>query len=108
MSSEQELIAERARFVREQTIRLISLAKTGHYSSTFSCAEILATLYSGVLRLERRKPERPGRDRFLLGKGHAAVGLYPLLAQWEFLDPEVLDGYASLGNPLGDHPDMRI
>ncbi len=102
-----EVIRERARFVRQETIRLISIAKTGHYASAFSAAEIIATLYYGVLRLRPGEPSWPGRDRFLLGKGHAAVALYPVLADLGFLDPAVLDEYTRLGNPLGDHPDMR-
>ncbi|MFG1945325.1 transketolase [Nonomuraea sp. NPDC048826] len=101
-----ERIRERAQFVRLETVRLISIAKTGHYSSTFSCAEILATLYYGVLRLRRGDPDWMDRDRFVMGKGHAAVGLYPILADHGFFDPELLDGYTRLGNPLGDHPDM--
>lgn len=79
--SDDELIAlieERARFVREETVRLIEIAKVGHYASAFSCAEILATLYYGVMHLRRGEPDWPDRDRFLFGKGHAAVGLYPL------------------------------
>ncbi|MGI5274107.1 transketolase [Nonomuraea sp. CA-218870] len=101
-----ERIRERAQFVRLETVRLISIAKTGHYSSTFSCAEILATLYYGVLRLRHGDPGWADRDRFVMGKGHAAVGLYPILADHGFFDPELLDGYTRLGNPLGDHPDM--
>ena len=100
-------VIEKARFVREETVRLISIAKTGHYASTFSCAEIFAALYYGVMRLRRGEPDWPDRDRFLMGKGHAAVGVYPLLADWGFFDPELLDTYTRLGNPLGDHPDMR-
>ena len=98
-------IEERAQFVRTETIRLIEVAKVGHYASTFSCAEILATLYYGVMKLRRDEPDWPDRDRFLFGKGHAAVGLYPLLADWGFISEEVLNGYTRLGNPLGDHPD---
>jgi transketolase len=101
-----ERIRERARFVRLETVRLISIAKTGHYSSTFSCAEIMATLYYGVMRLKHGDPAWPDRDRFVMGKGHAAVGLYPILADHGFFDPALLDGYTRLGNPLGDHPDM--
>jgi transketolase len=102
-----ELIRDRALFVREETVRLISIAKTGHYASAFSCAEIFAALYYGVMRLRRGEPNWPDRDRFLLGKGHAAVGQYPILADYEFFSKEFLDGYTRLGNPLGDHPDMR-
>lgn len=101
------MIAERARFIREETVRLIAIAKTGHYASTFSCAEIIATLYYGVMRLRPGDPDWAGRDRFLLGKGHAAVGVYPVLSDLGFLAPDVLNEYTRLGNPLGDHPDMR-
>lgn len=99
-------LKDKANFVRTETVRLISIAKTGHYASTFSCAEILSSLYYGVLNLRYGDPAWSRRDRFVMGKGHAAVGLYPLLADWGFLDKELLDEYTRLGNPLGDHPDM--
>jgi len=104
---ETERIRERALFIREETVRLISIAKTGHYASAFSAAEIIATLYYGVLRIRHGEAHWPDRDRFLLGKGHAAVAVYPVLADYGFLDKDVLDEYTRLGNPLGDHPDMR-
>jgi transketolase len=100
------LIEEKARFSRAETVRLIQIAKVGHFASSFSCAEILATLYYGVMRLRRAEPDWPDRDRFLFGKGHAAAALYPLLADWDFFGKDVLDEYTRLGNPLGDHPDM--
>jgi transketolase len=99
-------VSAQALRIRKETVRLISVAKTGHYASTFSCADILAALYHGVLRLRAGEPAWPDRDRFLLGKGHVAVGLYPMLVDWGFLDPTLLDNYARLGSPLGDHPDM--
>ncbi len=96
-----------ALFVRTETVRLISIAKVGHYSSVFSCAEIFAALYGDVMRLSRGDPRWADRDRFLMGKGHAAVGLFPLLAEWDFFPREWLDSYTRLGSALGDHPDMR-
>jgi transketolase len=107
MSADPDAIRARARFLREETVRLIAIAKTGHYASSFSCAEILAVLYDGVLQLRRGEPDWPGRDRFILGKGHAAVALYPLLAGLGYFPASDLDSYASLGSPFGDHPDMR-
>jgi len=100
-------LRDRARFVRLETLRLIEIAKTGHYSSVFSCAEIFASLFYDVMALEKGNPAWPGRDRFLMGKGHAAVGLFPLLADHGFFPKEWLDSYTRLGSPLGDHPDMR-
>jgi transketolase len=68
----------------------------------------LAALYYGnVMRLRRGEPDWPDRDRLLLGKGHVACGVYPLLADWDFLPVETVNEYTRLGNPLGDHPDMR-
>jgi len=100
-------LQERALFVRLETLRLIEIAKVGHYASAFSAAEIFATLYYDTMRLRRGEAQWPDRDRFLMGKGHAAVGLFPILADWDFFPKSLLDGYTRLGNPLGDHPDMR-
>ena len=103
---EVRMLREKARHIRLETIRLIEIAKVGHYSSVFSCAEIFASLYYDVMRLRPGEPHWPDRDRFLMGKGHAAVGLFPVLADHGFIDRELLDGYTRLGSPLGDHPDM--
>jgi Transketolase, thiamine diphosphate binding domain len=73
----------------------------------FSYAEILSTLYYDVLRLGRGDPSWADRDRFLLGKGHAAIGLCPILADLDFFPVNLLDSYTRLGNPLGDPPDHQ-
>jgi transketolase len=104
---EAERLRERALFVRLETIRLISIAKVGHYSSVFSCAEIFSTLYYDTMNLRHGEPGWPDRDRFLMGKGHAAVGQFPILADLGYFDKAWLDDYTRLGSPLGDHPDMR-
>jgi transketolase len=101
------LVRDRARFSRAETVRLISIAKTGHYASAFSSAEILATLCYAIMRVRPREPLWPERDRLLLGKGHAAVALYPLLADLGFFSAGLLEDYTRLGSPFGDHPDMR-
>lgn len=105
-SGEIAMLRDKARHIRLETIRLIEIAKVGHYSSVFSCAEIFAALYYDVMRLRRGEPHWPDRDRFLMGKGHAAVGLFPVLADLDFIGRDMLDGYTRLGSPLGDHPDM--
>lgn len=105
--AEIALLREKARFVRLETIRLIEIAKVGHYSSVFSAAEIFAALYYDVMSIRRGAPDWEDRDRFLMGKGHAAVGLFPILADYGYIAKDTLDNYTRLGNPLGDHPDMR-
>lgn len=100
-------LADRARFVRTETVRLTRIAGAGHYSSTFSCAELFAVLYYAHLRIDPARPDWPDRDRFVLSKGHAAIGLYPVLADLGYFEPALLDGYTRLGSPFGDHPDMK-
>jgi transketolase len=74
----------RADWARLQAVGVIAQAGLGHYSSTFSSAEAFATLYCRVLRLRPGGPRWADRDRFLLGKGHVAPGLWPILADLGF------------------------
>jgi transketolase len=102
-----DFLADRAMFVRLETLRLARIAGAGHYSSTFSAAELFAALYYAHLRVNPAEPGWPDRDRFILSKGHAAIGLYPVLADLGYFDPRLLDDYTRLGSPFGDHPDMK-
>ena len=45
-----------ANWIRLQTIELTEIAGSGHYASTFSCAELLAVLYYHALRLRPGEP----------------------------------------------------
>lgn len=101
------VLEDRAKFIRTETVRLSRIAGAGHYSSTFSCAELLASLYYDQMRIEPAQPDWPARDRFVMSKGHAAIGLYPVLADLGYYDPSELDTYTRLGSNFGDHPDMK-
>jgi len=103
-----EELAWRADWIRLNTIDLVDRAGLGHYSSTFSCAEILAVLYYRVLRLWPSRPQWPDRDRFLLGKGHVATGLWPVLADLGYFPAEWMDPYGKIGSRVNDHPNMRL
>lgn len=105
--AEIEMLRAKAQFIRLETIRLIDIAKVGHYTSVFSAAELFAALYYDVMALRRGEPAWDERDRFTIGKGHAAVGLFPVFADLGFFPASWLDDYTRLGSPLGDHPDMR-
>lgn len=103
----RDFLEDRAKFIRTETVRLTKIAGAGHYSSTFSCAELLAALYYAHLSLNPAEPRWADRDRFILSKGHAAIGLYPVLADLGFFDPKLLDEYTRFGSRFGDHPDMK-
>ncbi|MFD1707907.1 transketolase [Siminovitchia sediminis] len=102
-----DFLYDRAKFIRLETVRLVDIAKSGHYTSVFSCAEVFSALYYRILNIDPNNPDWTDRDRFVLSKGHAAIGLYPVLAELGYFPKEWLDSYTRVGSPLGDHPDMR-
>jgi len=100
-------LKEKAKMIRLEVTRLADICGSGHYGSAFSIAELLSVLYYQMLHLRPDDPHWEDRDRFTMGKGHAAIALYPVLADLGFFPRRDLDHYTRLGSPLGDHPDMR-
>lgn len=101
-----DLLRKRAQWIRTETVRLIEIAKSGHYTSVYSAAEIFSVLYYHTMQINT-DPQWTDRDRLILSKGHCAVGVYPILADKGYFPTEWLDNYARIGSPLGDHPDMK-
>ncbi len=100
-------IAEKARMIRIETVKLVDICGSGHYGSAFSMAELVACLYYQFMHVDPANPAWPDRDRFTMGKGHAAIGLYQVLADLGFFGWDELYTYTRLGSPFGDHPDLR-
>ena len=83
-------LSQKAYQVREMILRSAELGETEHVTSPFSCAEILTTLYLGnVLRFDCNNLKWSDRDRFVLSKGHAAVGLFCTLAAAGVISTEI-------------------
>jgi len=80
-------------------------AGVGHIGSALSIVDILAALFGSALR---SAPMDPDRDRFLLGKGHAALALYAVLHLKGLLARDLLATYCAEGSMLGVHPSHRM
>ncbi|MBK1669582.1 transketolase [Rhodovibrio sodomensis] len=104
---DKSILAEKAKMIRRDVVEQTDVCGSGHYGSAFSIAEILAVLYYQLMHVRPDAPTWEDRDRFTMGKGHAAIALYPVLADLGFFDRSWLDNYTRLNSPLGDHPDMR-
>ena len=90
--------------------RLMS-AQTGdekHSFSATSTLDVLWVLYDRILRVSPDRPDDPGRDRFLLSKGHGPMAYYAVLAAKGFIAPEVLPTFGRYDSPLGYHPDRTL
>lgn len=101
-------LAEAARINRIDTMDMFAAAGNGHYGSCFSCAEIVTALYFNVMRLDPAHPDWPERDRFVLGKGHAAPTLYSALIRRGYMPEHWIHEFeAKVGVKLMTHPSRR-
>ena len=97
-----------ARALRRDIIEMTTRAGSGHPSSSLSIVEILTALYSGgFLRHRPDEPSWPDRDRLILSKGHAAPGLYAVLAERGYFPHDWLARLREIESPLEGHPNMR-
>lgn len=96
-----------AREVRKGILVGTHAAKSGHPGGSLSATEILTCLYFEEMNVDPRNPDDPGRDRFVLSKGHCAPGLYATLAQRGFFPVGDLATLRHIGSYLQGHPNMR-
>ena len=101
-------IARRANLRRADVITMIHRAKAGHTGGALSSLDILSVLYYGVLNLRSEEPRWPGRDRFLLSKGHSVEGYLALLADRGFFPAEELRTFSQAGSRLIGHPNNKV
>jgi transketolase len=94
--------------IRAQALHMVTRAKASHIGSALSIADIVAVLYGGVLKVDPSQPNHPGRDRFLLSKGHACVAIYAALAETGFIDRATLTSYGQDLSPLMAHISHKL
>jgi transketolase len=79
-----------------------------HDPSALSTLDVLWVLYDRVLRVTPATADDPGRDRFLLSKGHGPMAYYAVLAAKGFIPVEALPTFGRFDSPLGHHPDGTL
>lgn len=92
-----------AKRLRLTAVRMVHEARSAHVGGSLSMADLLAALYSGVLRVDPRRPDWPERDRFILSKGHACAAYYAALAARGFFPEAWLDTFYRDGGKLAGH-----
>jgi transketolase len=89
--------------IRRRAVQMANHAHASHIGSVLSVADIIAVLYSDVLRVNPRQPDKPDRDRFILSKGHAGSALSAALAALGFFDASHLEHYGENGSLCSGH-----
>ncbi|MEB3285106.1 MAG: transketolase [Candidatus Sericytochromatia bacterium] len=92
--------------LRQDIIRMIAKANSGHPGGSLSAIDLITTLYFSVLRHNPEDPTWPARDRFILSKGHGCPALYAVLGELGYFDKALFDTLRQLGSPLQGHPEL--
>ena len=89
-------LEEKSKWLRKITFEMLASAKQGHPGSIFSQIEILTTLfYGGIIHYEANNPESPEKDKIIISKGHAAMGLYPIFSDIGYFEKNELNKFGS-------------
>ena len=102
-------LKDKAKWVREETLKLHERAPETRIASSLSDVEIFVVLYYGdILKYDSRGCKFENRDRFITSKGHGSVSLYPILADLNFFDKEKLHSIGKQNSFLSAIPDTSI
>jgi transketolase len=93
--------------LRRHSLIATSKAKSGHPTSSMSCADIVSTLFFEFLRFDVKNPKNPRNDRFILSKGHAAPVLWAVWAEADAFPVEKLQTLRDINSDLEGHPTPR-
>jgi transketolase len=107
MAMDYQALRKKANDIRIGIIKSVYSAGSGHPGGSLSAADILTVLYFKEMNIDPENPRMPGRDKFVLSKGHASPGIYSTLAERGFFPKEELLTFRKMGSKLQGHPDMK-
>lgn len=94
----------KANQIRQDIIKMLLEAGSGHSAGPLGMADILTALYFHILKIDPDKPNLPDRDRLVLSNGHICPVLYATLAHRGFFPISELSTLRKLGTRLQGHP----
>lgn len=100
-----EELAVIANTLREDIIRMLEHAGSGHSAGPLGLADIFAALYFDILKHDPKKPDWEERDILLLSNGHCAPVRYAAMAQAGYFDRDELMTLRQFGSRLQGHPE---
>lgn len=98
-------LEHKAMVIREDIIRMLERAKSGHSAGPLGLSDIFAALYFHILNIDPHNPEWEDRDIMLLSNGHCVPVQYAAMAEAGFFDVEELMTLRQFGSRLQGHPE---
>ena len=105
ISFNQKDLKSHAANIRRSILRIAEQSSgPSHIGGSFSIVEILTYLYGHYLNIKIDDPRWIQRDRFILSKGHAALGFYVALTEFGIMPESVLESYKKDESKIIAHP----
>lgn len=94
--------------IRRHAVEMTHISGGSHIGAILSVADIVAFLFTDVLKYHPNDPFWEDRDRLILSKGHAGGALYAALAENGFFPIEELKTHYSDGSRLSGHVSHHV
>jgi transketolase len=94
----------KANTIRQDIVKMLMEAKSGHPAGSLGMADVFAALYFKVMKHDPKNPGWVERDRLVLSNGHICPVLYASLAEAGYFPKEKLSALRKIGSPLQGHP----
>lgn len=96
----------KANNIRENIVKMVTEAKSGHPGGSLSSVEYATAIYFTQMDINEENIHTTNRDRFVLSKGHASPLLYSVLAEKGFIEESELTTFRQINSRLQGHPSM--
>lgn len=97
-------LEEKANLIRQDIIKMLMKAGSGHSAGPLGMADIFTALYFNILKHDPKNPDLPDRDRLILSNGHICPVRYAAMAHAGYFPISELDTLRKLGSRLQGHP----
>src|SRR5689334_15188567 len=94
-----------ANVVREDIIKMLEHAGSGHSAGPLGLADIFTALYFDVMKHDPKNPDWEERDILLLSNGHCAPVRYAAMAEAGYFPKKELMTLRQMGSRLQGHPE---
>ncbi len=95
--------------LRKDVVDIIVAGGGGHIGGDMSVIDILIELYYRQMNVSPDRLKDPGRDRFVLSKGHSVEAYYAVLCGRGFLDLDtVKKQFSKFNTPYIGHPNNKL
>ncbi len=101
---EEKQLEKQANLIRQDIIKMLLEAGSGHSGGPLGMADIFTALYFKVLKIDPKNPTWEERDRLVLSNGHICPVMYATMAHAGFFEVEELKTLRKLGSRLQGHP----